>query len=394
MFYFLINKGLILNLRKIIYFLDNILNFISDLIIQSNSNNKIIVFIRTDALGDFLLWLGAADKLSATLNEFSLVLICNDSYSGFAKDLNYFSQVIPININSFKKNYLYRLFFLISLKKINPHSVINPIKSRNFLIDDTVVRFINSDSKIGCTGDHCNISINEKKISDNWYSQLIKINKKIISEIEFNSYFINSILSTKYQVSLGNLKNYINQNYAEIISKNYIIICPGSSWEGKSWSIDNFINLVRMILINYDFDIILTGIRDDAILCEKIRKISPFRIKNMAGKTSIKDLISLILESKLVVGNDSAIVHLSAILKIKSICILGGGHFGRFHPYPDFVISTNPIPVFYKMDCYDCNWKCIKVESSINPKPCISKITTSMVFNSISQILKSKKAFL
>ena len=213
MYYFLINKSLLFYIRKLIYFLDSIIIFVFDNFIKSkNNDNNVIVFIRTDALGDFLLWLGTADKLSASLNGFHLVLICNDSYSCFAKELNYFSKVIPVNVNSFKKNYLYRFNFLISLQKINPYCAINPIKSRDFLIDDTVIRFLRCGSKIGSTGDHCNKSVVEKKISDNWYSQLIKSHEKIISELEFNCYFINSILSSNYQISLGNLKNFINEN--------------------------------------------------------------------------------------------------------------------------------------------------------------------------------------
>jgi len=34
---------------------------------------------------------------------------------------------------------------------------------------------------------------------------------------------------------------------------------------------------------------------------------------------------------------------------------MGGGHFGRFHPYGD--LSRNRV-VCKRMDCYGCNWRC------------------------------------
>lgn len=393
-FYFIrINNYYLSFLRKIIYFIDSIFLLILNIFIKNKSNDlnkNVIVFIKTDALGDFLLWLGTADKLSDSLNGFNLVLICNDSYSSLAKDLNYFSKVIPVNIKNLKRNFFYRYNFFTSLRRVYFHSVINPIKSRDFLIDDSIIRFLNSDFKIGSVGDLCNSDIKEKIISDNWYTKLIKFDDKIIHELQYNNDFINKVLCVSYKLSLGNISEYIKQKFGKLIPKNYIIISPGSSWNGKSWPTESFIDLINLILIKLDVDIILTGTDSDILLCEKIRNISSVRIKNMAGTTTLNDLIKLVGEAKLVIGNDSAVVHLAAILKIQSVCILGGGHFGRFHPYPENFSPSLPVPVYFKLDCYGCNWHCVIEDSFINAKPCISMISVSNVFSCINQLLGLK----
>jgi len=53
----------------------------------------------------------------------------------------------------------------------------------------------------------------------------------------------------------------------------------------------------------------------------------------LAGKTTIAQLVELIRNASLLIGNDSAAIHMAAATQTPSVCILGGGHYGRFLPY-------------------------------------------------------------
>ena len=74
--------------------------------------------------------------------------------------------------------------------------------------------------------------------------------------------------------------------------------------------------------------------------------------------------------------------------EVKSICIFGGGQYGRFLPYDDSLFGKkryNPKIVNYKLECYNCNWHC-KYKKIIN-WPCISKIEVENVEKVLKEIL-------
>jgi hypothetical protein len=64
--------------------------------------------------------------------------------------------------------------------------------------------------------------------------------------------------------------------------------------------------------------------------------------------------------------------------------ILGGGHYGRFMPYPNHVDGVKPISVIYKMDCFGCNWQCKLTKEQDQAYPCVRDI-------SVKQVLKAVK---
>ena len=68
--------------------------------------------------------------------------------------------------------------------------------------------------------------------------------------------------------------------------------------------------------------------------------ISSNRIYDMTGKTSFSDWAGIVQHSDLVIGNDSATLHLAAASSRKAICIAGVYDKGHF-----FSILTRP-PTF------------------------------------------------
>jgi ADP-heptose:LPS heptosyltransferase len=57
-------------------------------------------------------------------------------------------------------------------------------------------------------------------------------------------------------------------------------------------------------------------------------------ICNLSGKTSLDDVIHLVQNSNLVIGNDSAPIHLAAAVEVPLIALFGPTDPKRFGPYP------------------------------------------------------------
>jgi len=87
------------------------------------------------------------------------------------------------------------------------------------------------------------------------------------------------------------------------------------------------------------------------------------------------------------VGNDTSAVHIAAAVGTPSVCILGGGHYGRFLPYAtETDKQVSPIPVTHQMDCFNCNWQCTQPHRKGDAAPCISNIQVNQVFEAIEKI--------
>ena len=115
-------------------------------------------------------------------------------------------------------------------------------------------------------------------------------------------------------------------------------------------------------------------------------------VTNLAGKTSLQELISIIAGAHLLVGNETGAVHIAAAVSTSAICILGGGHFGRFLPYNLERPSDKPLPVavFHKMDCFECNWECKYDVVDGNAVACISNIPIKTVWNEVLELFNKQ----
>jgi len=100
----------------------------------------------------------------------------------------------------------------------------------------------------------------------------------------------------------------------------------------------------------------------------------------------------LLSQSQLIISNDTGTAHISSAVGTPTVCILGGGHFGRFAPYPDLPGQTNYFnTVYHKMACYGCNWECVYHLKKDEPAPCVSNISVDAVWQEVEKIIEDGK---
>jgi ADP-heptose:LPS heptosyltransferase len=63
-------------------------------------------------------------------------------------------------------------------------------------------------------------------------------------------------------------------------------------------------------------------------------KQSEISFRNLTGKLTLIELVSVMAESKLVITNDSGPFHIAVALGKRVVCISNGNNYGRFTPYP------------------------------------------------------------
>lgn len=109
------------------------------------------------------------------------------------------------------------------------------------------------------------------------------------------------------------------------INKARPIIClhPFSLWAYKEWHPEKWSRLIRFIRENYGCEIVLTGSPDDRKRAEDLIMQYHITAHNLAGTTSVGDLPALIEKAAMVIGVDTAVLHIAAAVGTPTIGIFG-----------------------------------------------------------------------
>jgi hypothetical protein len=173
-----------------IIFLDGIFLTLISSSMKYEKNNEIL-FLRTDMIGDFFVWA----PLIVGKGHINYGLVCSDQIAEYAKQLNIFKNVYPLDFYKFKTNLFYRYKKIYFLLKSNPKIVVNSRFSRSLIIDDSIIRAFSAINvyTVGADGDNFNINRSDKLLSDKWYNFLVKIPVNISNEIIRNKYLFNEV---------------------------------------------------------------------------------------------------------------------------------------------------------------------------------------------------------
>ena len=135
---------------------------------------------------------------------------------------------------------------------------------------------------------------------------------------------------------------------------------PGVSRNRGKWSTLLFSKIAETIYKKTGWNGIISGTQQEYILGEQIIKQSDVPLQNLLGQITLVDLAGLLSQSRLAISDNTRTTHIAASEETPSVCILGGGYFGGFVPYPKLSGQINPINVVYhKMQCYVCNTECV-----------------------------------
>ena len=363
------------------------------MILMKKENFNSTVIVRVDNIGDFVLWLPSAEQLiSHYAKEIKPILICNETCIDLATSINYFSRVIGVDLSRFSRNLFYRWHILRTVSELSPRTIIQPSYSRFFSVGDSIIRVSRASQRIGSAGDLSNTSSIRRIISNRWYTRLVPASSSNLMELERNTEFNHRLGIANSYASIPKISKISQLTSSKKIHQDSFVIFPGASASFRSWPVESFAKVSVKIIEKYGWKpVILGGFHEISIgqqLEEKIIKYSP---QNNVGKTTLTELIEILRSARVLVSNETSAIHIAAGVNTPSVCILGGGHYGRFLPYPDTIEGIKPAVVINKMSCFGCNWHCKFSNKTSFPYPCISGIDVDSVFETVESIIEEKK---
>jgi ADP-heptose:LPS heptosyltransferase len=338
-----------------------------------------------DAIVDYILFLNFLQVLkeSNSYRGREIHLLGNVLWKDLTEtlDKDFVNNFILINPNQNLVSPLQTLKLGWYLFKNNYTEVLNPTYSRT-LIADGLTGLACSAKTTGYLSDTENIRPKYKKTSDKFYQHKFILPQNIYFEFDKDLYFFETLLKQKIKLQKPHIDTQISE-------KDIVVIFPGAGSNKRSWEIEKFSELITLLIAQSNHTIYIAGGPSELALASYLIKNQTVnRVINKVNQTSLSQLTELVASAKLVISNETSAIHIASACNTKSICILGGGHFQRFTPYPEN-IPGGPDCVYKIIPCYNCNWQCIFKTTETEPYPCIAQISVADVWDKVKQVIQN-----
>ena len=111
-----------------------------------------------------------------------------------------------------------------------------------------------------------------------------------------------------------------------------IAIHPGSPIALKRWMPERYAKLADWLIAQKRAQILFVGVKDEMPIITEVQALMRGKSINIAGKTTLTQLASILRMCNVFIGNDSGPMHLAAAVGTQTIGLYGPGDPTRFGP--------------------------------------------------------------
>ncbi|MGG9964520.1 glycosyltransferase family 9 protein [Ferruginibacter sp. SUN106] len=314
---------------------------------KQSTDNDTILLIKTDELGDYILFRNYITLIAATYGSGKkIIFVGNQMWKNLFDNFDRHPSIIAtywVDKGLFKSKMLYRYQLLKQISHLNAGTAINMVYSRTRRHEDAIVSVAAAPLKIAYTGNTDNALPIEKPFNKNLYAQLINVPDKLHDFLK-HRLFLQQLKGQEIKVPELEIPRVSNNSFS-LPEKPYVLIFPGSGKPEKIWTTDKFIDVANFITKTLGFNICLCGSKAD--VPHAINFITNFTgdVTDYCGKTNMIQVIELIQKSQFTVSIDTGSVHLSAACNVPAFAVYNGIHYGRFAPYPA-ELRKNIYPIY------------------------------------------------
>lgn len=168
------------------------------------------------------------------------------------------------------------------------------------------------------------------------------------------------------------------------LSENTIAIFPGATVAERRWGGDRYGKVAR-VLIEKSYKVIIIGSKDDREDAAKIINIAPGAI-DLTGKTTLKEVASILKRSKLLITADSGLLHLAVAVGTPTVSLFGSGIEKKWAPRGKRHRVINK-----HLACSPCTKFGYTPRCKLSVK-CMSSITVEEVYEMAVKLLEEQTA--
>jgi ADP-heptose:LPS heptosyltransferase len=136
----------------------------------------------------------------------------------------------------------------------------------------------------------------------------------------------------------------------EDLPPGFAVLNIGATKPANRWTVEGFSGLARLIHGRLGLPSVLTGGSEDAAMAQDIQDASQGSVYNKVGRTSLRELVSILHRARVVVTCDTGPMHLSVALGQKVVALFGPSDHRRTGPFRGQIVRA-------KVDCAPCSKK-------------------------------------
>lgn len=349
-----------------------------------------ILISKLDAIGDFVIFSSSLPIYRKLFPSAHLTLLVRSDVYNLAEHCPHVDEVLSINQRFFRYSFTEHIKWFRFLRSNRFDIAINAVYSANFDFFDCLIGWTAASRRIGF--ENKDGGVNRRSIQ--YYTELICDNSiGPLFEVDRNTtmlshlgYLAHPTPQTQIWVTEEDRITITNLLEQHGVHK-YAIIFPGARDSYRSWGVVNFTEFAQIISTKLRITLIIAGGTDDIELCKELENNLlniGVNCHNFSAKTTLRQLACLIDSADFCISSETSAAHISIAVSTPCFCIIGGGHYGRFYPYPGNPLAqhvTNQLP------CFGCNWICTRTSME-----CVSGITVEDAVTSLFSGLLNESA--
>lgn len=354
-----------------------------------------ILIIRLSSIGDIVMALPVAESLKKIYrNNCEITWLTRECFRDLVDTNEFIDKVLYIeNLKNYQFRVIKEIFRIYNKKVTSKNSILIKFWKKffkNFPVNQ-IMQSNNYDIVIDLQGSIESVilamSANSKIImpyfvnngTERFAIQRAK-NTNIVHRIDEYLDSLNLLENTEISKNF----NYgwkIDRNNIEDLSClkeiNYAVIALATQWESKNYPIKDWVKIIKY-LNQIKLKVVLVGNNDDKKYIKILNKyIDENCYIDLIGKTTLKELIVVINNSKILLSGDTGAMHIADSLNIPLITLMGPTDPNVWGPYNQLqnVISVN----------YECK-NCYKHKCPLN-RICLEDISFDTIKKNIDRIL-------
>jgi lipopolysaccharide heptosyltransferase I len=341
---------------------------------------KRILIIKPSALGDIVLALPALSAMRRNFPQARISWLIRPDFAPMIEGHPHLTEVIPFD----RKLYGRAWFDPGAMSKLI--AFIGGLKKAGF---DTIVDFQGLFRTAGLgwlSGAKRRFGMaNAREFGPLFYTHKVEQTEDCVHLVDYFLKIVGQMgatdLKVEFVIPQNNeaaeaVRKLLTQNKVPI--NGYVVFVPGSAHENKCWPRGRFAELAERIAERFGLAIVACGSAGEVNIVKEMKTLSRTPIVDLAGKTTLKELVELLRGARLVVSNDTGPGHIAAALGTPMVMMFGWSNPARIMPYgrPECVVAGEP----------DGRGAEIK---SFAPRHSVSAITVDEVFDTVCSQIKS-----
>jgi lipopolysaccharide heptosyltransferase I len=297
-------------------------------------NIKNILIIKPSSLGDIVLALPALSALRRNFPDARISWLIKPEFTPLIRNHPHLDTIIPFDRKFLGKAWCNPTAFIALL------SLISNLRKSSFDLVIDLQGLFRTGSLAWLTGCKKRFGMaNAREFATMFYTHKITQGIESIHMVDYYLKIIQAAGASEFGVEFvfpqnPDAEDSVDRMLASHgIKENYAVLISGSVHQDKCWPPERFAQLADKISSQYNLSIVATGSASEAGIVEKLQEKANVPIANLAGQTSLSELVALLKRAKLAVSNDTGPGHIAAASGIPLVLMFGRTNPIRLEPY-------------------------------------------------------------